>query len=67
MHSRQYQIDSSRARLADTQMQGECKGSMDEAELKPEEADLARARRDYVWFAIILLCITQLTVIRSHS
>jgi hypothetical protein len=40
---------------------------MDEPELKPEEANLTRARREYVWFAIILLCITTLAAIKSHS
>jgi hypothetical protein len=40
---------------------------MDEAGLQPKEADFTRARRDYVWFAITLLCIATLAVIKSHS
>jgi hypothetical protein len=40
---------------------------MDEAELKPEEADFRRAGREYLWFAILLLCITPLAVIKSLS
>jgi hypothetical protein len=40
---------------------------MDEVELEHEQADFPRARRDYVWFAIALLCITTLAVIKSHS
>jgi hypothetical protein len=40
---------------------------MDEAELKPEEADLTRAAREYVWFAIALLCIMSLVVFKSHT
>jgi hypothetical protein len=31
---------------------------MDEAELKPGESDLRRALREYVSFAIILLCLS---------
>jgi hypothetical protein len=40
---------------------------MDEAELKPGESDFRRALREYVSFAIILLCITTLAVIKSFS
>jgi hypothetical protein len=40
---------------------------MDEAGLKPEEADLTRATREYVWFAITLACIMALVVIKSHT
>lgn len=48
-------------------MQGECEGPMDEVEPKPEEADLTRAAREYVWFAIALLCIMALVVIKSRT
>jgi hypothetical protein len=40
---------------------------MDDAEPKAKDADFTRARRDYVWFAITLLCITTLAVIKSQS
>jgi hypothetical protein len=33
----------------------------------PEQADFTRTRRDYVWFALALLCITMLAVITSHG
>jgi hypothetical protein len=40
---------------------------MDQAGLISKEAALRRARREYVWFAIALLCITTLAAIKSHS
>jgi hypothetical protein len=40
---------------------------MDEAESGPEESGIARAKREYTWFAITLLCIMTLVVIQSHT
>jgi hypothetical protein len=40
---------------------------MDEVEPKSEEADLTRAAREYVWFAVALLCIIALVVVKSHT
>jgi hypothetical protein len=40
---------------------------MDEVEPKAREADLTRGAREYVWFAIALLCVMTLVVIKSHA
>jgi hypothetical protein len=39
---------------------------MDETEAKPEDAEPDRANREYLWFAIALLCIIALLVLQSH-
>jgi hypothetical protein len=67
MPTGQYQGDGSGARLPHEQVQGETQGSMDEVEPKAQEADLTRGVREYVWFAIALLCIVALVVIKSHT
>jgi hypothetical protein len=40
---------------------------MDEMEMELTDADLRRSTREYVWFAITLLCIMGLVVFRLHN
>jgi hypothetical protein len=40
---------------------------MDDVELKPENADVRRAAREYAWFAITLLGIIALVVFRTNT
>jgi hypothetical protein len=40
---------------------------MDETEAKPEDARLSRTIREYLWFAIALLCIMALLALQTYS
>jgi hypothetical protein len=40
---------------------------MDDAEMRPENADIRRAGREYVWFAVTLLGIIALVVFHTNT
>jgi hypothetical protein len=40
---------------------------MDEIEAKPDEVERSRTSRDYLWFAVALLCIMALLVAQTHG
>lgn len=40
---------------------------MDETEAKPDDARLSRPVREYLWFAIALLCIMAFLALQTYS
>jgi hypothetical protein len=39
---------------------------MEDAELTPHDADLRRGAREYLWFAIAVLCVMVLAVLKTR-